>query len=55
MFNPIPVVLVTGGGRGFGRGIACQLAKIGISVGINYASNEEAAQETVGPMQAVSG
>ena len=47
MLNPIPVVLVTGGGRGLGRGITCQLAKIGTSVGINYTSNEEAAQETV--------
>jgi 3-oxoacyl-[acyl-carrier protein] reductase len=47
MLNPIPVVLVTGGGRGLGRGIACQLAKIGTSVGINYTSNEESAQETV--------
>ena len=45
--NMIPAVLVTGASRGLGRGIACQLAKIGISVGINYTTNEEAAHETV--------
>jgi 3-oxoacyl-[acyl-carrier protein] reductase len=41
-----PVVLVTGGGRGLGRGIALQLAEEGCSVAINYARDTAAAEET---------
>ncbi|MEZ5324429.1 MAG: 3-ketoacyl-ACP reductase [Verrucomicrobiales bacterium] len=41
-----PVVLVTGASRGLGRGIAIELAKAGMSVGIHYAGNEVAAHET---------
>jgi len=39
-------ILVTGGGRGIGRGICLTLASNGYSVLINYAGNEEAARET---------
>lgn len=39
-------ILVTGGGRGIGRGICLSLASNGFSVLINYAGNEEAALET---------
>ncbi len=41
-----PVILVTGGSRGLGRGIVLKLAEQGYSVAINYAGNEKAANET---------
>lgn len=40
-----PVSLVTGAGRGIGRGIAIELAKLGHAVAINYAGNASAADE----------
>jgi 3-oxoacyl-[acyl-carrier protein] reductase len=40
-----PVSLVTGAGRGIGRGIAVELAKLGHAVVINYAGNVSAAEE----------
>ena len=39
--------LVTGASRGIGRAIALRLAQAGADVGINYASSEEAAAETL--------
>jgi 3-oxoacyl-[acyl-carrier protein] reductase len=39
--------LVTGASRGIGRGIAIELARSGYRVAINYAGNNEAAQETL--------
>jgi 3-oxoacyl-[acyl-carrier protein] reductase len=41
------VVLVTGGSRGLGRGVACRLAAEGHSVAVNYAHNRDAAEETL--------
>jgi 3-oxoacyl-[acyl-carrier protein] reductase len=40
-----PVSLVTGAGRGIGRGIALELAKLGHTVIINFAGNSTAAEE----------
>jgi 3-oxoacyl-[acyl-carrier protein] reductase len=42
--NERPVSLVTGAGRGIGRGIAVELAKLGYAVVINYARNATAAE-----------
>ncbi|MBW3637590.1 MAG: SDR family NAD(P)-dependent oxidoreductase, partial [Armatimonadetes bacterium] len=41
----MPISLVTGAGRGIGRGIAVELARLGHSVVINYAGNSAAADE----------
>lgn len=40
-----PISLVTGAGRGIGRGIAIELAKLGHAVVINFAGNANAADE----------
>ena len=39
------ISLVTGAGRGIGRGIALELAKLGHQIVINYAGNSAAAEE----------
>jgi len=46
MDDRIPAAIVTGASRGLGRGIAERLAAEGLSVVINYARNEAAAEET---------
>ncbi len=41
-----PVVLITGGSRGIGRGIAFELARAGWDLALNYAGNRAAAEQT---------
>ena len=41
------VAVVTGGGRGLGRGIACELARNGCDLVLGWRSDEAALQETV--------
>lgn len=50
-----PVSLVTGAGRGIGRGISVELAKLGHMVVINYAGNAAAAQECLGLVREAGG
>lgn len=50
-----PVSLVTGAGRGIGRGIAIELAKLGHAVIINYAGNATAAEECLQLVRAAGG
>jgi len=50
-----PVILVTGAGRGLGRGIALQLAAFGCSVAINFVGNRARAEETAALCRKTSG
>src|SRR5690349_14672766 len=47
------VALVTGGGRGVGKGIALALAEDGADVAVNYRKDLEAAEQTVKEIQAL--
>ena len=49
------VALVTGGGRGIGRGISELLAAEGAAVAVNYRRDEDAARDTVGAIEAAGG
>lgn len=49
------VALVTGGGRGVGRGISELLAAEGATVAVNYRRDEDAALETVAAITAAGG
>lgn len=50
-----PVSLVTGAGRGIGRGIAVELARLGHAVVVNYAGNAAAAEECLGLVREAGG
>ena len=47
------IALVTGAGRGVGRGIALALAEDGADVAINYRRDADAAAETVAAVEAL--
>ena len=49
------VAVVTGASRGIGRAIACELAKRGIYVVINYAGSKEKAEEVKAEIEAYGG
>ena len=49
------VALVSGGGRGIGRGISLRLAAEGAAVAVNYRRGLESAQETVAAIEAAGG
>ena len=49
------VAIVTGGSRGIGKACAVELAKDGFTVIVNYAGNQQAADETVALIQSNGG
>lgn len=49
------VVLVTGGGRGIGRGISLAFAERGATVAVNYRKDADAAAETVATITSAGG
>ena len=49
------VALVSGGSRGIGRALCVELAADGYLVGINYHTNQEAAEETLRLVKGVGG
>jgi glucose 1-dehydrogenase/3-oxoacyl-[acyl-carrier protein] reductase len=49
------VALVTGAGLGIGQGIAIELAKQGMKVGVHYSHSDEGARETVATIERAGG
>ena len=53
MRQTCPVVLITGAGRGIGRGIALRLAASGYSLVLNFRADAAAAEQTAGECEAL--
>lgn len=49
------VAIVTGGSRGIGRAVCCELSRVGYYVIVNFVSNEDAAQQTLSLMREQGG
>ncbi|MCP3934356.1 MAG: SDR family oxidoreductase [Actinomycetia bacterium] len=49
------VALVTGGGRGVGRGISQMFAREGAAIAVNFRRDEDSANETVAAIEAAGG
>lgn len=49
------VVLITGASRGIGRQLACDCARHGLSVAVNYVANTAAAQATTAEIESLGG
>lgn len=45
--------LVTGASRGIGRAIALELGRRGVNVAVNYAGNEQKAEEVVQELKSI--
>ena len=55
MVSATKAILITGGSRGIGRAVAILAGQRGWSVGVNYAGNEKAAQDTAQAVQKAGG
>ena len=48
-------LLITGGSQGIGKATALEAAKKGMFIGINYNSNDKAAEETLSEVKELGG